>query len=349
AQAVRLLPRFAAGVLLTTCLAGAALAYPLWIQFAGPQHVPNGPFSPAYFSMDLASFPAFSPLSIAGSPENSRLSTGAAEYNSFLGWPLLVVAVGCVVWLRRTPLAWAVAVAAVVMGWLSLGPQIVVNGERTTHTGLYAVLEGHKVIDGALPMRFAVALVPLIATLLVLALDRALREPPGTAARIVVPAAIAAALVPIIPRPLPTMDRPPVPDFIAQGHWRDCVRPGGVLVPVPLPTPPEPETMRWAAAANAAFRLPEGFFIGPYAAQGRASMGTYSQPTSHLLAEVARTGQLPEIGDAEREQARRDLEFWQASCVALSAGPYETELRTTLEALLGPGRQVAGTWTWKVG
>jgi hypothetical protein len=347
-RAVRSLPRFAAGMLVATGLATAALLYPLWVQFAGPQHVPNGPFSPAYFSADLASFPAFSPLSLAGSPDSARLSTGSAEYNSFLGWPLLLLVAGCVWWLRRTALVWGLVLASVAMAWLSLGPQIVINGQRTQHAGLYVLLEGRKVVDAALPLRFAVALVPLVATLLALALDRALREPPGQPARLVVPVAIAAALLPIAPRPLPAVERAPVPAFIAQGLWRECVEPGGVLVPVPLPTPPEPEAMRWAAATNVAFGLPEGFFIGPYGAEGTASMGTYSQPTSHLLAEVARTGQVPAVGDGERDQARKDLAFWNASCVALADGPNEEQLRTTLEALLGPGRQLAGTWAWKV-
>jgi len=348
-RAARMAPRFLAAAVLATALGTTALLYPLTVQFAGRQRVPNGPFSPAYFSADLASFPAFSPLSLAGSAESASLSTGAAEYNTFLGWPLLLVAGLCVLWLWRNPLTWAILLASVVMGWLALGPQLVVDGERTTHQGPYTMLEGLPVIDGALPMRFAIALVPLIATLLVLALDRAVRTPVSDAMRLVVVAAVAFALVPIAPKPLPATDRAPVPDFISQGHWKDCVSPGGVLVPVPLPTPPEPDPMRWAVATTIGFGLPEGFFIGPYAAGRRASVGTFSQPTSHLLKEVARTGQVPPIGDGERAQARRDVAFWHASCVALAPGaPREEQLRTALEGLFGPGRKLADTWTWKV-
>ena len=47
---------------------------------------------------------------------------------------------------------------------------------------------------------------------------------------------------------------------------------------------------RPAASIGAGFGLPEGFFIGPYAAEGKASMGTFKQPTSTLLADVATTG-----------------------------------------------------------
>ena len=79
------------------------LAYPLWLQFHGPQSVPNGVFSPDYFSADLASFPAISPLSVAGTEEAARLSTGPSEYNTFLGIALILVVVACVIWLWRRP------------------------------------------------------------------------------------------------------------------------------------------------------------------------------------------------------------------------------------------------------
>jgi hypothetical protein len=341
-------PRFAAGLALTAAAAGTVLAYPLWLQFAGPQGVSNGLFSPDYFSADLASWPAISPMSLAGSPDAARLSTGPAEYNTFLGWPLLVAAVGCALWLWRRPLAVACAAAGVVMAAFSLGPKVVVNGERTGVPGPYALLNGLPLVDGALPMRFALALIPLVATVLVLAVDRALRDRDRTV-RVAVPLAVAAALLPIAPTPVETAGRAAVPAYFSAGHWRDCVPPGGVLVPVPLPTPQEPWPMRWAASVNAEFALPEGFFIGPYGGRGNASMGTYKQPTSALLEEVARTGQAPPIDDVHRQQARADLVFWQASCVVLADdAPNVGMLLGTVEALLGPGTRVADVWTWKI-
>jgi hypothetical protein len=349
----RALPGFAAGLLIAVGLAGLTLAYPLWFQFAGPQSVPNGMFSPYYFSADLASWAAISPLSVAGSTEAARLTTGPAEYNTFLGWPLLLVTFAAVVWLlrhpTRRPLLIACASAGVLMAALSLGPEVVLDGERTSVPGPYSLLLGLPVVDGALPMRFALALIPLVATVLVLAVDRALRTSPRLP-RILVPAAVVAALLPIFPAPLPTADRPAVPTFISAGHWRGCVAPGKVLIPVPLPTPKEPWAMRWAAATDAGFGLPEGFFIGPYAAQGKASMGTFKQPTSALLAEVAKTGVVPLINDTHRQRARQDLTFWNASCVVLTDdAPHHDSLRTTLEDLLGPATRVADAWTWKVG
>ncbi|MEU8208459.1 hypothetical protein AB0B85_04565 [Micromonospora sp. NPDC049044] len=343
----RALPGFAGGLAIAAGLALLVLGYPLWFQFAGPQGVADGMFTPAYFSADLSSWWAVSPLSVAGSDEAARLTTGPAEYNTFLGWPLLLVTVACAIWAGRRRLVFACVVAGLVMGALSLGPEVVLGGTKTALPGPYALVGGLPVVDGALPMRFALALLPIVATLLVLAVDRALRST-GRARRLV-PLAVGAALLPIFPTPLPTADRPAVPEFVTGGHWRQCVPPGGVLVPVPLPTPKEPGPMRWATAADAAFSLPEGFFIGPYGRGGTAAMGTFKQPTSALLADVARRGDQPAIGDEQRRQAARDADFWGASCVALADdAPHAESLRATLEQLYGPATRIADAWTWRV-
>ncbi|MEU5562293.1 hypothetical protein [Micromonospora musae] len=344
----RALPGFAGGMALATGLASLVLAYPLWFQFAGPQGVADGVFNPLHFSADLHSWWAISPLSLGGTESAATLTTGPAEYNTFLGWPLLLVTVGCTVWLgrRRRMVASACVVAALVMAALSLGPALVLGGTRTGVPGPYALLAGLPVVDGALPMRFALAVLPLVGTLLVLAVDRALR---GTGrARRLVPAAVGAALLPLLPTPLPTVERPPLPEFVTGGHWRACVEPGGVLVPVPLPSPKDPWPMRWAAA-DPAFGLPEGFFIGPYGRRGTAAFGTYPRPTSRLLAEVAKRGDRPVIGPEQRQQAARDVDFWNASCVALTDGtPHAESLRIVLEQLYGPATRIADAWTWRV-
>ncbi|MCZ7376846.1 hypothetical protein [Micromonospora sp. WMMC250] len=343
----RALPGFAGGLAIAAGLALLVLGYPLWFQFAGPQGVADGMFTPAYFSADLSSWWTLSPLSVVGSDESARLTTGPAEYNTFLGWPLLLVAAASAMWVGRRRLVFACVVAGLVMGALSLGPEVVLGGTKTAIPGPYALISGLPVVDGALPMRFALALLPIIATLLVLAVDRALRST-GRARRLV-PLAVGAALLPIFPTPLPTADRPAVPEFVTGGHWRQCVRPGGVLVPVPLPTPKEPWPMRWATAADAAFGLPEGFFIGPYGRGGTAAMGTFKQPTSALLADVARRGDQPAIGDEQRRQAARDADFWGASCVALADdAPHADSLRATLEQLYGPATRIADAWIWRV-
>jgi hypothetical protein len=342
----RALPNFAGGLLAAAGLALLVLGYPLWHQFAGPQGVADGMFNPYYFSADLTGWSTLSPLSVLGSDASARLTTGPAEYNAFLGWPLLLVTAGCAVWLGRRPLVIACLAGGLVMALLSLGPEVVVGGGRTGLPGPYLLLAGLPVVDGALPTRFALAVLPLAGTVLTLAVDRALAGR-GRARRLV-PLLVGAGLLTVFPAPLPATDRPALPEFVSAGHWRQCVRPGGVLVPVPTATPTEPWPMRWGTAAGAAFGMPEGFFIGPYGTDGTAAMGTYQRPTSALLAEVANRGVPPAIGDQQRRQAARDIEFWGASCVAVADdAPHAEALRRTLEQLFGRGTRIADAWTWR--
>jgi hypothetical protein len=344
-------PRFLIGAIIAAGAATILVAYPLSVQFFGRQSVPNGPFSPRFFYADLASYFKFSPLSLAGTDADPHMNGGDGEYNTFYGTPLLLVTLGATLWLARDaarrPIALASAAMAILWGWLSLGPTIVINGKPTTHKGLYALLEKLPVIDGALPTRFALAMTPLIATILVLAVDKAMRSVDWSAG--IVPIAVAVSLLPIAPTPMAIVARDPVPTFISAGYWRTCVQPGGVLVPVPLPGVDTPEGMRWAAAANDAFALPQGRFIAPYAAGGKASLGIYPRPTSQLLTGIDRSGQLPGLGPDEIAQAQRDVAYWKAQCIVLAPRPNAPALHRALDVLYGPGQPVADVWIWRVG
>ncbi|GAA1794253.1 glycosyl transferase [Luedemannella flava] len=338
---------FLCGSAIAAALATALLAYPLYIQFAGPQAIPNAPFSPAVFYGDVASYISVSTLSIGTSPGAEKLTTSATEANAYFGPMLLLLVVVLAVWQRRSPATTAVVGSAIVMTLLSFGPYVTFAGHRTGLPSLYYPLREMPVITGALPTRYSLALLPLFGVLLGYGIGRALAHRTPWV-RFVVPAAVVAALVPILPRQVATTDREPVPTFISSGHWRECVPDGGVLVPVPLPTAAQPDAMRWAAAANARFALPEGFFIGPYGPRGNASMGTYPQPTSKLLSAVAKSGRVPVLNASVRRQAQADLRFWGADCVVVPDGPRADALRTTLDGLLFAGRRVDDVWIWDV-
>jgi hypothetical protein len=349
-RAARALGPLAAGLAVASTVALVVLAHPLSVQFSGAQHVPNGPFSPAYFGADLFGFWSVSPLSWTGPADSARLVSGPAEYNTFLGVSLIAVILAAAIWLWRRPAVVAGLVTALVMCSLAVGPQVIANGQPTAHTGPYRFLLGLPVIDGALPTRFALVAIPIIGFVLATVLDQALRDE-RRVVRYAVPALVALALLPLVPAPLPTTERAPVPRFFTEGHWRTCVRPGGTLVPVPPPNPAYPDKMRWPAAANAAFAIPEGFFIGPYAAGGRASVGIYSRPTSRLLGKVELTAAVPPVTDADRLAAREDVAYWHASCLVVADHGQlnAAALRQTMEALYGPGQHVIDVTVWRVG
>jgi hypothetical protein len=349
-RAARAAPGLLLGLAMAAGLALVVLSYPLWLQFAGPQHIPNGPFTPSFFVADLAGFWSVAPQSWGGSP-HPKLASGAAEYNTFFGTALIVVVVVATAWLWRHKAVLAAVIASLVMGALALGPTVTVGGTPTDHTGPYALLAGLPVVDGALPTRFALPLIPIIAFVLATAVDRALRHE-SRAVQLAVPAVVALAVLPLVPMPLPTTERPAVPRFFTGGGWRTCVKPGGTLVPVPVPNPGDPDKMRWAAAADARFAIPEGFFIGPYAAGGRASIGIFSRPTSQLLNRVFETGTVPPVTPDDRAQAQQDVAYWHASCLVLATNGTQfnvAALGQTMTLLFGPGRPAEGVTVWRVG
>ena len=76
--------------------------------------------------------------------------------------------------------------------------------------------------------------------------------------------------------------------------------------------------------------------------------GTAERPSAALLRDVATTGAVPEISEADRASIADDLRFWRADVVVLVGGPRQRELHDTLAALLGPGHPAADAWVWDV-
>src|SRR5438270_1879027 len=292
---------FLVGLAVAAGVAGVLLAYPLWFQFLGPQHVRGLPFDPHLFVTDVVAYPKFPGQSLAGDPQGAvRLASNAGEENAFFGWPLLVVAVAVVVWLRREVMVRVLAVTGLVFAALSLGNHVVVGARQTGIPGPFRLLARLPVLDMALPTRFSLILAPILAALLALAGDRLLRASQGEALlgdgsrlpiRWLTLGTAAMALVPLVPMPLHGFDPPPVPAFISAGTWRTYVPDGRTVVPVPLPRFDAMAGMRWAATTDGDLPLPRGFFIGPDGTP--AHKGVFeppAQPTADLLAAVARTG-----------------------------------------------------------
>ncbi|MDI3420365.1 glycosyltransferase [Streptomyces sp. B-S-A12] len=162
-------------------------------------------------------------------------------------------------------------------------------------------------------------------------------------------AAVAAALVPIVPMPLTTVERVAVPPFITDGTWRryvDTAR-GETLVPVPLPDPGNAEGLHWQTAAGLGFKLPGGYFNGPWGEERIGIYGAAPRHTANLLRDVRYSGRAPRLGEAWRRQAAQDLAYWNAGALVLAPQPGAAALRATVRQLLGKdGELVDGVWVW---
>jgi hypothetical protein len=350
----RRLPRpVVVGGVTAALVSGALVAYPLWLQFAGPQSYRSIEHGPTGNS--IAAFVAYSSQStgalLTGGP--GGLALNGTEENAFFGWGLVALVVVLAIRLRAEQPARIAAVLGGVAAVLSLGPQITVDGRPTGWPGPWALLADLPLLESVLESRIALACVPAAGCLLAIATQRVLDAPRErrfgpVSLRVAWAGALAAALLPIVPLPFETVTRAPTPDFYAGGEWARWVDPGGTIVPVPLPEPLHAEALRWQVDAGMGFALAQGYFVGPAGEERLGAYGAPKRPSSVLLDGVAATGQVPAISDAERARMLDDLRFWGADAVVLTRGPREPELRATLSALLGPGRPASDAWVWDV-
>ncbi|MEU8043775.1 hypothetical protein AB0B71_06475 [Micromonospora echinofusca] len=366
ATARRLAPALLGRLAIGVAVALPLLAYPLWFQFFGPGHYRGMPFHAYGYQLDAASFTASARQTVLGDDHlPGLLAPNPTEENSFFGPGLLVLAVVIVIWLWRRPLVRALAACGLLFALLSLGEQVRLDGTSTGIPGPYRLVAELPLLDHAVPARFPLVCVPVLGILLALSLDRLrpeagagrLRPGAGAEARVgAVPVrllwggAVAAALLPLIPTPIRTVPAWPVPAFVAEGGWRAHVPPGRTLVPVPPVTGAGVSpAMLWSARTGLAFPAPGGYFIGPRAADDpTARWGAPDRPTAALLRRVAETGEVPVITDEHRRRAVEDLRHWRAALVVQGGLHHGHPVRRTVDALLGPGREVAGAHVWDV-
>ncbi|MFI5849016.1 DUF2079 domain-containing protein [Micromonospora chalcea] len=361
------LPRMAAGLGVTALVAGALLAYPLWLHFLGPQRFHGTGFDPLIHSEDIAAYGSYPRRSLAGwAGWGTSLAPNPTEENSFFGVPLLLLAVACfaLLWRRadrafRATLA-ALGVTAVVFAVLSWGPTVKWNGRRFDQMLPFGVLDNLPVINAALPSRLALVVAPVIGLLLAYAIDALRARPPRRRATGVAWAlGFVVALLPLAPTPLLTSVREPIPQFITTGAWQRYVPPDGVLTPLPLTVDVYPDGQRWQAYALAhrqgEFRIPAGFFLGPGGPEGRGRIGPVPRTFDSLMGQAGRTGLVPIITDGSIRESRADLRHWGVRAVVLPdrvhGAKYDVDedaLRRTATALLGPPERVEDVWLWRV-
>ncbi|MEU1688713.1 hypothetical protein [Micromonospora sp. NPDC005707] len=343
----------AGGIAVAGLLVLVVGAYPLWMQFAGPQHRVGHPGSPDQYALTLRSYVAYATESAGGGRHSAKgLVANTTEEASFYGWPLAVLVLGAVLWLRRQALVRVLALVAAVAAVLSLGTTWTWGAGRTSVPAPFALVADLPVFDSLVVARFALITTAAVGVLLALTVDRlaGLAGRPDRAYRLVAAlggAALLAAVVPVAPTPLPSQPRVPAPDFVTSGAWRDHVTPGRTLVPVPVDNM---TSLYWSSAALVGFAVPQGYFLGPVSRTDRTGRwGVEPRPTAVLLTAVGQGRHAPVVAPADRDRALADVRHWRADALVLPAAhPRAAQLRAVLDALYGPGRQVDDVWLWDV-
>ncbi|WFE60694.1 hypothetical protein [Micromonospora sp. WMMD712] len=340
-------------VAVCTVLAGSLLAYPLYVQFAGPMAYHGLSDAVRDYGNDIAAFFAPGSPTLGGNERaNVNLAPNYSEENAFLGWSLALIAVGIVLWLRREPIVRALAATGAFFALLSLGERVS-WWDRELFTGPWELLVRLPLLDAVVPTRFGMITSVVVGVLLALAVERvwALRTAEARTMRTLGVAALVMALLPIAPMPLRVTSRPPVPKFITADRWRDYVGPDHTLVPIPVPSMGNTHGMRWAASTNLDFKIPGGYFLAPRNGNtgdpGR--FGGRPSGVGELLEDVASTGRTPKLDDRQRRRSLDELRHWRAAILVLPVGQHNAEpLRRTVEDLVGPARRELDVWVWDV-
>jgi hypothetical protein len=363
------LPTMLAGLAVTAVVAGALLAYPLYMHFAGPQTFKGTGFNQRHYAEDLAAYFAFSDRTLAAwAGFGSDLAPNPTEETSFFGLPLMALVIVSLVllWRRADPGRRATLRALMIVGGvffvISLGPRLLIFGYETAIPLPYALLQRLPLFDAALPLRFALVLVGVIGVVLACTLDRLLDRdrlplpgPPAYAA------AVALALVPLFPLPLLCSVRTAEPRFIANRTWESYVPDGGVLSALPFAINVAADGQRWQAYTMARggrqFRIPGGYFLGPDVggADDKGRIGALPRRTDWLFLRAALYGQIAELSNWDRAAARADFRYWGVDAVFLPReitgpdGPLLREaLRLTAIDLLGPPDEVDDVLVWRI-
>jgi hypothetical protein len=364
AQAVDEAPRFLAGLGTAVGVAVVLAAYPLWWQFAGPQHTHGPLYWAGNWFNDLAGLPGYPRNGISGwISAGSYYNNAVDETNGFLGLPVLVLALVTAVTLWHVLAVRIAAVITVLFLTLSLGDPIHIKGEETI-PGPWRLLKELPLFDSVIVSRWGLVATPAAAVLIACAGDRLVatlrlagsRDAVGPAARreaarrrVIVWGVLAAVLLPVAPMPIKAVEPMRVPSFFTSGTWRAFVD-GGTIVPVPPGTASEP-TLRWILATDLQVRFTDGYFYGPSSADDATMRyGPIDRPTRHLLQHVSDTGEVPAITEELRAIALTDLRFWEADVLVYE--PHNTNVaavRQLLDGLLGRhGVWVAEVWVWDV-
>ncbi|MCO8276017.1 DUF2079 domain-containing protein [Actinoplanes sp. TRM 88003] len=364
-EAREALGRFAAGLGVTAVVAGALLAYPLYMHFAGPQTFKGTGFNQRHYSEDLLSFFAFADRSLAaGAGLGNELAANRTEETSFFGLPLLVLLTACLVMLwrsaddRRRSVLRALMIVGGLFFLISLGPRLRVAGAESDIPLLYALLQHVPLFDSALPARYALVLVGVFGVILAMATERMLGS---GAPRPLFAVGLVVALLPIFPLPLVHRERSPEPRFIADGTWERYVTEGGVISALPFAANVAADGQRWQAYTMARggpeFRIPDGYFLGPDAegAEGKGRIGALPRATDWLFLRAALYGYLADLDNADRATARADFQRWGVEALFLPdviTGPegplFRSAVETTATDLLGPPERVDDVLVWRI-
>ena len=244
------------------------LAYPIWLQFLGPDHVfaSTAIHGTDIYVTDPTNFVVPTVAQLIAPPVatsiSSHFSGNASEWDAYLGIPLILLLALATVRFWRVPQIRTAGILAVVIAVLSLGPHINVHGHPLLALPLPWWIPAHlPVLDDILPNRLMVY-VDLAAAIIVAFTLRMLwlmRSRP-----LLNVAVAAVVLLPLVPT-LPAQTTPLTTPAAFASAAPAAIAPGATVLFEPLPSSDYPHAMQWQVSSRFTFAMIGGYIAGPYA------------------------------------------------------------------------------------
>jgi hypothetical protein len=296
--------------------------YGLWRQFHGPLAEHGSPWTPSHyhnFPGNFVSAPTgfLFPSHATVTYLNSH-PVKMVEYFAYLGWPMLAVLLIAAVLFWRDLRVRTMAVTFAALELFSLGSKTIVShGVRWPAALLpWHYLARLPLLNQALANRFSLLAYGAAAALLAFAVDLACRpraERPARQAawaRGIAVAALAVAIVPVIPLPLQTAAVRAVPTGFQPAFSMMRLSPDERVLIVPLLPSAD---MRWQADSGVTGALVGCYGIAPKPSGKAAICHTQRRPTAAYLNALER-GQ-PHAKAASAAQVRADLGYWRLTAL----------------------------------
>ena len=343
--------RFAAGVeaLGAALLAFVVLcAWPLYVQFLGPQQIHGAVQQADSFSTDF--------LNIVLPTQYQRIAPAAAttisqhfsgldgEATAYVGLPLLILLVAFVATHWRDIRVRTAAIVAGIALTLSLGPTLHIGGTSTGWPLPWWPVAKLPLAQDILPARLSLYMWLGIAVLVAVVVETALHARTWRRAAAGL-AAVAVSLAAIIPASLGTWQAD-TPAFFMDWSQHGIPGSSAVLIAPFFRDGAGASPMLWAAVAGGGVRMPEAYAYIP-AADGTPMYGPPANDLSQIMEQIQDSGVVIVARGPEREAVAGDLRRLNIADVIVGPMDKRGQMVAFFTDLFGrPPRNVGGVQLW---
>jgi hypothetical protein len=322
----------ATGLASSAGVTAAIAGYPMWVQFFGPLRQPGSPFPPDFYKNDLAGFVQPSSFLLLHTASSAAFAGafqgGLPEYLAYLGWPAVAALVMVTARFWRLLPVRAAAVTFAVLTVFSLGGTLLAGGHE--HEGIklpWYWLQTLPIAGSVLPDRFSIV--------------------------------AAAAVIPLVPAPLPAAPTARVPAGWTAAFTALRLPASAHVLVVPIPVSTYTEPLRWVADTGQPASIVGGYYMGRtwagLAATDGNGLSSEAMYLNQLWAEsahvsVATVATLP-VNQIypDAPQMRAQFAGWKLSAVIAVTSP-RSALGRYLTGLLGQPTVKAGqVLGWRLG